>query len=266
MNEDELGNPAQAGVPAGTFEDRNPQVKPDPVAGAVAPVAKGPQLGEPGAKEPVTPNASTADEFDYAPTGDASLDYFLNFVGKLGYGDTHPAMLAASDGDFSLLKVELATKDVKGADAVVALAEQAHSKHAVLAAAAAEALNTYAHGLVGGADQWGTVLAWASANADPDEKADLNEALAKGGASARRAIKYIVDGYSATNTINKEPASPTKANAGTSAGPAAGPLTAKAYADAVRELQQKARGQDLSDNPEYHRLQAQRLQARRAGH
>ena len=47
------------------------------------------------------------------------MDYALNFVGKLGFGDTHPAIQAAANGDFALLRVELATKGVAGGDAVL---------------------------------------------------------------------------------------------------------------------------------------------------
>lgn len=263
MTELDAGNPAQAGVPAGTFEDRNPAAAaPAAPAAPVAPL----QVGDKPAPEAVTPNPSTDTAYSYDPTGDAGLDYALNFVGNLGYGDTHPAIIAAQAGDFSLIKVELATKGVQGADAVVALAEAAYGKHASVAQAQAQELTTFAHTAAGGPDNWAAINAWASANADADEKADLNEALSKGGSAARRAIKYIVDGYSAQHALPKEPAAAVKPGAASSSGPARGPLSAKEYSEAVLEIQRSARGRDISDNPEYIRLQEQRLAARRAGY
>ena len=228
--------------------------------------APAPRLGEPAEAPPaVFGEAGSNGEFVYDSTGDAGLDYALNFVGKLGFGDTHPAIQAASNGDFALLRVELATKGVAGADAVVALAEAAYQKHTKATADSAQVITDFAHTLAGGAENWEVISAWASANADPDEKADLNEALAKGGAAARRALKYIVDGYKGQNALPKEPAVPVRPGAAASAGPATGPLTAKAYADAVLEIQRAAKGRDISESPEYLNLQQQRLAARRAG-
>ena len=262
MDEIDAGNPAQAGVPAGTFEERKGVTPPVTPEAPVAPIV----VGEKPADPAVTPNPSTGDAYSYEPTGDAGLDYALAFVGNLGYGDSHPAILAAQQGDFSLIKVELATKGVQGAEAVVALAEAAYGKNAAKAQASAQELNTFAHTAAGGADNWAAINAWASANADPEEKADLNEALAKGGVAAKRAIKYIVDGYRAQHTLPKEPAAVAKPGAATSASASRGPLSAKAYVDAVLEIQRNARGRDISDHPDYIRLQAERLAARRAGY
>lgn len=243
-----------------------------PVAAPAAPEAPtpapapAPRIGDPAEPVPaVFAEAGANGEFVYDSTGDAGLDYALNFVGKLGFGDTHPAIQAASNGDFALLRVELATKGVAGADAVVALAEAAYQKHTKAAAESTQAITDYAHSLAGSVENWGVISAWASANADPEEKADLNDALAKGGASARRALKYIVDGYKGQNALPKEPATPVRPGAATHAGPATGPLTAKAYADAVLEIQRAAKGRDISASPEYLSLQKQRLHARRAG-
>lgn len=261
MDEIDAGNPAQAGVPAGTFEERKGVTPPVTPEAPVAPIV----VGEKPAAPAVTPNPST-DAYSYEPTGDAGLDYALAFVGNLGYGDSHPAILAAQQGDFSLIKVELATKGVQGAEAVVALAEAAYGKNAAKAQASAQELNTFANTAAGGADNWAAINAWASANADPGEKAALNEALAKGGAFAKLAIKYIVDGYRSQHTLPKEPAAVAKPGAAASASASQGPLSAKEYADAVLEIQRNARGRDISDHPDYIRLQAERLAARRAGY
>ena len=79
-----------------------------------APPAHSVLLDEGAAATTPAPNPDTSNEFAYDATGDAGLDYALNFVGKLGYGDTHPAIMAAQKGDFSLIRAELATKGVAG--------------------------------------------------------------------------------------------------------------------------------------------------------
>ena len=97
----DASNPSQSGLPVGT------QALPEALGGeAPAQAGQAPAQGQPPATEPaatspnvlldapaenVTPNPDTSQEFSYDPTGDAGLDYALNFVGKLGYGDTHPA-------------------------------------------------------------------------------------------------------------------------------------------------------------------------------
>ena len=96
MDEIDAGNPAQAGVPAGTFEERKGITPPATPEAPVAPIVVGEQPAAPA----VTPNPSTADAYSYEPTGDAGLDYALAFVGNLGYGDSHPAILAAWAGAF----------------------------------------------------------------------------------------------------------------------------------------------------------------------
>ena len=157
----DASNPSQAGLPAGAqglppviggapaTPPATPPAAPaagQPPAGAATPAqpAPGVLLDDPAAATPPAPNPDTANEFAYDATGDAGLDYALNFVGKLGYGDTHPAMQAAQKGDFSLIRAELATKGVAGSDAVLALAEQAYTRFAAEDAKKAEELAGFA--------------------------------------------------------------------------------------------------------------------------
>ena len=119
----DASNPSQSGLPVG------PQALPEALGGAPAVPPQAPAQGQTGAPAvppapppadvlldapppPVTPNPDTTQEFTYDPTGDAGLDYALNLVGKLGYGDAHPAVIAAQKGDISLIRAELATKGV----------------------------------------------------------------------------------------------------------------------------------------------------------
>ena len=276
----DASNPSQAGLPAGA------QALPEALGGtpAVTPavVPQAPAQGQPAAPgalapapapavlldtpaEPATPNPVTTNEFAYDPTGDAGLDYALNFVGKLGYGDTHPAIISAQKGDFSLIRAELATKGVAGSDAVLALAEQAYTRFAAEDAKKSEELAGFAAQAAGSAENWAVVRAWAAQEATPQEKAQVNAALSQGGLVAQGVISQLVSLYQQKHTLPKDAANVAKPGEAGTAAPSNEPMTAKAYAQAVEALRQKL-GNRAEGSPEYAALQSQRLAARRAGY
>ena len=235
-------------------------------AGEAAPAkpADGVLLADPAAAPPA-PNPDTSNEFSYDPTGDAGLDYALNFVGKLGYGDTHPAIMAAQKGDFSLIRAELATKGVAGSDAVLALAEQAYTRFAAEYAKKSEELAGFAAQAAGSAENWAVVRAWAAQEATPQEKAQVNAALSQGGLVAQGVISQLVNLYQQKHTLPKDAAAVAKPGEAGTAAPSNEPMTAKAYAQAVEALRQKL-GNRTEGSPEYAALQSQRLAARRSGY
>ena len=273
----DASNPSQSGLPVGA------QALPEALGGASA--ATQAQAGQaPAQSQPpaaahaaapdvrldvpadgVTPNPDTTNEFSYDPTGDAGLDYALNFVGKLGYGDTHPAIIAAQKGDFSLIRAELATKGVAGSDAVLALAEQAYTRFAAEDAKKSEELAGFAAQAAGSAENWAVVRAWAAQEATPQEKAQVNAALAQGGLVAQGVINQLITLYQQKHTLPKDASAVAKPGAAGTAAASNEPMTAKAYAKAVEELRQKL-GNRTDDSPEYAALQSQRLAARRAGY
>ena len=273
----DASNPSQSGLPVGA------QALPEALGGAAAATqaqaGQAPAQSQPPAAAPaaapdvrldapaagVTPNPDTSQEFSYDPTGDPGLDYALNFVGKLGYGDAHPAILAAQKGDFSLIRAELATKGVAGADAVLALAEQAYTRFAAEDAKKSEELAGFAAQAAGSAENWAVVRAWAAQEATPQEKAQVNAALAQGGLVAQGVISQLVNLYQQKHTLPKDAADVAKPGAVGTAAPSNEPMTAKAYAQAVEALRQKL-GNRTEDSPEYAALQSQRLAARRAGY
>lgn len=260
-----LGGAAPAGAPAAP-EQGQPTAAPTaaPAAAPAAPAA-GVTLDGPAGEPAKVPNADTTQEFSYDPTGDAGLDYALNFVGKLGYGDSHPAIIAATKGDFSLIKAELATKGVAGVDAVMALAEQAYTRFAADDAKKSEELTGFAAQAAGSAENWAVVRAWAAQEATPQEKAQVNAALAQGGLVAQGVISQLVALYQQKHTLPKDAAAVAKPGAVGTAATSNEPMTAKAYAQAVEALRQKL-GNRTEDSPEYAALQSQRLAARRAGY
>ena len=273
----DASNPSQSGLPVGA------QALPEALGGAAAATTaqagQAPAQSQPPAAAPaaapdvrldapadgVTPNPDTSQEFSYDPTGDAGLDYALNFVGKLGYGDAHPAILAAQKGDFSLIRAELATKGVAGSDAVLALAEQAYTRFAADDAKKSEELAGFAAQAAGSAENWAVVRAWAAQEATTQEKAQVNAALSQGGLVAQGVISQLVALYQQKHTLPKDAATVAKPGEAGTAAPSNEPMTAKAYAQAVEALRQKL-GNRTDDSPEYAALQSQRLAARRAGY
>lgn len=217
-------------------------------------------------KPVVTPDTNRADAYAYEPTGNASLDYALDFVGQLGYGPAHPAILAAQDGNFHLLQAELAREGVRGADAVIALAKEAYTQETAKYEAAQQETAKYAHESAGGEANWNQVQQWASANATPAEKAQINELLAAGGFAAQSAITFLIQQYSKVQTLSRPAA---KVATGTAAGGRArdvgGALTAHEYGQKVQELMLANGGRDVSSTAEYAALQQRRLQGRRSG-
>lgn len=221
-----------------------------------------PKPADPKPADPVVGlNANTVVE--YEKTGDVSLDMALDFVGKAGIGVEHPAMQAAANGDFSILKATLAAKNVPGWEQFVALGESAYTRQQEQATAKAAALRETVYKEAGGQAEWNNVQAWASNNATPEEKAQINALLNQGGLAAKGAVKYLVDAYSRANNVVVNPQDPT-ANAGRGGGAPSGdqgPLTAKAYAEAVQVLNFKLGGR-LEGSKEYADLQRRRGMAR----
>lgn len=253
----EVGDPF-GGTPAELPEQKLPEVAGE---GAVEDIV----VGEKDDK-PVEPDANREHEFKYDPTGNASLDYALDFVGQLGYGPAHPAILAAQDGNFHLIAAELAREGVRGADAVIALAKEAYEQEKGKVETQKQEIAKFAYEQAGGQQNWQQVQAWASANATPAEKAQINSLLASGGFAAQSAISFLVSQYSKTNTLNKAPAAVAKSNAGAARGQdTGGALSAAEYGRLVQELVYSNGGRDVSNTREYQDLQARRLQGRRAG-
>ena len=251
-------------TPAGEPNAPSQGQPPAPAPAAASAPAPAP-LALPGAPgENKTPNPDTSNTYSYEPTGDAGLDYALNFIGQLGYGDAHPAIIAATKGDFSLIEAELATKNVSGAAQVVALAKQAYERHVQETAKQEAELTAFAANAAGSADNWAVVRAWAAQEATPEEKAQVNAALAQGGIIAQGVITQLVQLYSQKFTLAKTAADVASPNAEGLPGGATEPMTARRYAREVEALRQKL-GNRIEGSPEYAALQAQRLAARRAG-
>lgn len=209
---------------------------------------------------PLAAPATPADAaFVYEATGDVGLDMALDFMGKQGIGTEHPAMKAAQDGDFSILRATLAAKGTAGWEQFVALGEAAYARNTKDHAEKQAKDQAAVFELAGGKESWLAVQKWAGENATPEEKAEINTLLSKGGIAAAGAVNYLLSAYSKAGNVVRNP-SDVVGNAGRTGGVSrgeTGPLTAREYTDAVVKLNMKLGGR-IEDTQEYASLQQRR--------
>jgi hypothetical protein len=200
---------------------------------------------------------------EYEKTGDPGLDMALEFVGKAGIGESHPAMKAAREGDFSILKAELAAKNIPGWEQYVALGEAAYAREkAEVAKKAAETRDAVVKA-AGGEETWKAVRTWAAANATDAEKTEINAMLNQGGVQAAAAVKYLLGAYERANNVEVTPPDARSDKAGRDSGRSdTKPLSARDYAAEVQRLNVKLGGR-LEGSPEYEALQRRRAAAMR---
>ena len=245
--------------PVNAPTDPAPAAPAVPVTLDVAPVVP----AVPAAAAPATPEPAGTEPVTYEPTGDRGLDMALAFIGKQGLAGDHPAVQAAADGDFTLLKAELAQKGVQGYAEFIELGEQAYARTQEKNKAQAETARKAIHDTAGGAESWAAIQAWASANASPEEKAEINLQLNKGGLAAKAAVVYLSNAYSKAGNVSQEPADVSKGG-GKPASTGTGDISAADYSAAVKALNVKLKG-NLEGNPEYEALNNRRLASKARG-
>lgn len=209
--------------------------------------------------EPAAEEGAFGQSVTYEPTGDANLDLALSYFGKHGLNHEHPAVQAATKGNFSLLRASLAEKGLPGWEAHLAIAEQGYKDFSAAEAAKVVAVQNICVSAAGSEQEWADVLSFASQNADPDEKVTVNAALAQGGVVAEAMAAYLVNlyrGAPGTSYAPQEKAVQPSAARGT---PAAsnGPLSPREYVQAVQELR-RTRGSNFEATPEYAQLNQRR--------
>lgn len=241
--------------------DPNPNNEEPTIGNTSIVIPEGDGKEAPKPTEPVKAEPPKVDDspVSYEPTGDVGLDLALDFVGKAGIGIDHPAMKAAQDGDFSILKATLAAKGVQGWEQFVALGEAAYTRTKEAEKANSAKIAALVHEAAGGPEAWAEVQKWAAANATQEEKAEINALLNKGGLAAKGAVQYLVGAYNRATNVEATPADPV-ARAGRGGGVPTGdnaPLSPRAYSDAVAQLNARLGGR-LEGSPEYAKLQARR--------
>lgn len=236
---------------------------------ALAAEAEAKAVAEAAAKEKAAKEAALADDaVEYDPTGDAALDVALEFVGRLGIGPEHPAMQAATAGDFSLLAAHLGTlgDKAKGFERMVKLGEDAFKRGAkehadAKAKADAEEAATKARifQAMGGEENWPRIQAWAAANATDAEKLNVQAAFKAGGAQAVAMAEYLTKQYRKSGGEFSGKSALKEGTASTGK-PATTPLDPKSYAQAAATARREYKGRDWDSSPEYAALR-RRLKA-----
>lgn len=201
----------------------------------------------------------------YDPTGNPKLDITLGFLGKLGIEPTHPGMVAAATGDFSILKAHLATLGTaaQGWEANVALGESAIQEQNTATATRRAADQKAIFEAVGGEARWAQIKDFVGkATADsPTERTEINAALAQGGMVAR-AMSVYLDGVFQKASTSQEPAPVTNGVPAATAAPAsAWALSPRQYTAKVAELNAKFRSSGMGaidGSKEYQELQSRR--------
>lgn len=240
------------------------QVVVPPVAAPAATPALAPTPA-PAAADTPAPDADAATPYEYEPIpDDPGLTMALQFVGKLGLTPESPELQAAMKGDFNFIKAKLASMGAKaqGFEHYIALAEKSFSNHVTAHSAKVAAAETAIHAAVGGPDQWQTIQAWASANADDGEKEQINAMLNAGGFQARAAavLLHSMHSNAVGTVVNPANAAPGAASSGA---PASGaPLTAAEYANEVSKLVRQYGARGAQSAPEMKVLDQRRANSR----
>lgn len=210
-------------------------------------------------KPPVVPDADTNILYEYNPTGDAGLDVALGFVGQLGFGPDHPAIKAATTGDFSKIEDAL-TKlgdKAKGFQRYLGAAKESYTRRADQRKAVETATQKAVVDAVGGVANWNAIQKWAAANADEGEKASINASFAAGGFAAVAAAKELLTLWKASGQSAAKPKAVLKDGAASEPGSSTGPLSPREYIDAFKDLQRKL-GQKAQASSEHQALIARR--------
>lgn len=263
-------NPSQAGgpgyVPSSEPTQQAPQATPaaTPEGQQPAPVAEPTADPAPASTtpdgQPVVDNVPSELSEDgtviYDETGDPALDLALSFIGSLGIEGSDPIMVAAANGDFTLLEAKLGSMGdkAKGWERYVALGKDAHARQLTAFKAEQEKSLNSCYQVAGGKEQWEQLVKWAGSVASDEEKAALNAMFDAGPVQAAMAARALVSAHAEAKGTTIAPANPAAAASGVA--PAAPKTLTKAdYAKEVNALYQRL-GSAMDTSPEYAELRS----------
>lgn len=225
---------------------------------AVAAEPKAPEI--PPSSDVIAP-ASAPVTVTVEKTGDPAADLALTYLAKAGVPQDSLAMQMARDGDFSLLRAEVAKKGAEG-EAYVEVLEAAHARKAADAKAAKERAESVVVSEMGSQENWAAVKAFVAEKATPQELAEINASLKQGGMVTKATARYLRSVYEAGTGVSlggkatASPAVPSGAREGARAATLA--LSPREYAAEVRKLAQEVGEGRVESDPRYQHLQARR--------
>lgn len=193
--------------------------------------------------------------------GKPALAVALGFIKDAGFSLQDPAIVAAEDGDLTLLKAQLAAKGVQGADHMLAIIESEIKANQDAIQAHEDATTQVVESILG--DDKDTILEWARNTANAEEKEQFNNMLECGGVYARAAALLLQNAYYENTGATKAAANPVN-HSSPAQSQGGGPLSAREYAQQVDALSAKLGG-DPRGSREYAALSARREQGRKRG-
>lgn len=202
--------------------------------------------------------AQDGDSFTYEATGNDMLDIALDYVGKLGFGPTHPAMKAAGEGNWLLLEAEIAKlgDKAKGGDKFIAIAQKAIADEQTQATEHATKTRALCVSTFGGTEeQFDGMMKWMTTQANEgkitkEERDDLNRMLARGGFQAQTATQAIAAVYAKAGGVTITPAKTSGEAAAVNGADNGERFTSKSWAALNREMRAKY-GANFEQRPEY---------------
>lgn len=219
-----------------------------PAPAAQAPAAPAP-VAPPAPPAAPAPQAPATEAATFEPSGNANVDYALGVIGKAGIGPEHPAVKAAMEGDFGMLRHALAAAGVQGSDHLIAMVEREAIAEADREAADAKVIGESVVAVAGSQEHWEDVVVWARANADEGEVEAINGLLANK-ATAKIAAHYLVSMYDAS-LGDKEPLrSAVPQGAPAASAQPQGKLSRQEFAAEAHKLHQRL-GDAYTGSPEY---------------
>lgn len=220
---------------------------------AIDAAAEAARVAAEAAKPTDTPEDTGPTIVEYVETGDVGLDLALDFVGKLGIDHTHPAMVAAIAGDFTLIDAVLAGMGdkAKGYEKMVALAKKSYTEAQAADTQAKAQISAAVHDSVGGQAEWAAIQTWAKGEATPAEKAALNKMLTADPMQARAAAMLIKAQYDQAKGVTRRPATAVGQNASSGGNPnPQANLTRREAVQQSNALRQRL-GPSFTSTPEY---------------
>lgn len=193
--------------------------------------------------------------------GKPALAVALGFIKDAGFSLSDPAIVAAEDGDLTLLKAQLAAKGTPGAEHMLAIIEAEIKANTDAIHAHEDATTAIVDGILG-ADK-DAILEWARTNANDEEREQFNNMLECGGVYARALSLLLQTTYYEQTGATKAAANPVNHSAAAQS-QGGGPLSARDYAAQVDALASKLGG-DPRGHRDYAALTARREQGRKRG-
>lgn len=195
----------------------------------------------------------------FEKTGETGLDVALDFAFKHGYSSTHPSILAASNGDWSLIEAELATKNIPGYKEMVELAKKGFANLVEKQEKVQKEIEAAVMSVVGNDNaMYQSILDFASKNADPAEREQLNAMFDAGPLQAKAAMMILREAYETAVGTTVKPQSAVKGQIPSSVNTQSGGLSRSEYVTAVKELANRIGSHNLNNSPEYKELNRRR--------